>query len=318
MYPRRRGFTLIELLVVIAIIGVLIALLLPAVQAAREAARRSQCVNNLKQWGLAMQLYHDAKKLLPAGSTGPQANNKPPRQTWVMLIWPYIEQNNLSSQNKLALHFHDPPATIYNTMNGLTGQPVPMYRCPSDPLGVDQTVGQYQRRRGNYVVNWGIATYPEHGGTVLDTSPAVNGKFAPFSHVDGKRWNPRKTDLGDVTDGTSNTLMMSEGLVAWTPEDKDWRGDVHNDDGFFRFHTLQTPNTTVADRIASTSFITQTGDPAMPVGVAAQQENAARSRHVGGVNALHCDSSVTFYADGIDIGVWSPLGTMNGEEAPKL
>jgi prepilin-type N-terminal cleavage/methylation domain-containing protein len=306
-----RGFTLVELLVVIAIIGVLVGLLLPAVQAARESARRAQCVNMLKQWGLSMQLHHDAKKLLPAGATAPEPSKAvPPRQTWVMRIWPYIEQNNLSSRNNLAVEFYNPPVTIHNTMNGLGGQFVPMYYCPSDQQGVDQNVGQYQRRRGNYVVNWGVAKYPL-SGTFKDADLVG---FAPFSHIEGRRWNPRKTDLGDVTDGTSNTLMMSEYLIAQTPEDVDWRGDIHNDEGVFRFHAIQTPNSTVADTIES-GWFRQNGDPAMPAVAGSQQQNAARSRHVGGVNALHCDSSVTFYTDGIAINVWSALGTMNGEEA---
>ncbi len=311
----RGGFTLVELLVVIAIIGVLVALLLPAIQAAREAARRSQCINNLKQWGLAMQLYHDSHKILPAGATAPdpQTAGVPPRQTWVMRIWPYVEQNNLAAQNVLAREFFSPPATIHNTMNGLTGQFVPIYRCPSDGSGVDQNVGQYQRRRGNYVINWGNAKYPLNGAFREDQLP--NGGVAPYSHIEGRRWNPRETDLGDITDGTSNTLMMSEYLMAQTPEDIDWRGDIHNDEGIFRFHTLRTPNTSAPDIIESAWF-QRLDDLTMPATAGAQQENAARSRHTGGVNALHCDSSVTFYTDGVSENVWKALGSMNGAETP--
>jgi prepilin-type N-terminal cleavage/methylation domain-containing protein len=313
----RGGFTLVELLVVIAIIGVLVALLLPAIQAAREAARRSQCVNNLKQWGLAMQLYHDTHKMLPAGSTAPLTGGVPPRQTWVMRIWPYIEQKNLAAQNVMAREFYNAPATIHNTMNGLTGQFVPIYRCPSDGSGVDQNVGQYQRRRGNYVINWGNAKYPPAGGSIRETHPDLpNGGIAPYSHIDGRRYTPRETDLGDITDGTSNTLMMSEYLMARTPEDIDWRGDIHNDDGIFRFHTLRTPNTSAADVIQS-GWFQQTNDLAMPATAGTLQENAARSFHTGGVNALHCDSSVTFYTDGVSENVWRAMGSMNGQETPE-
>jgi hypothetical protein len=162
---------------VIAIIGVLVALLLPAVQAAREAARRTQCVNQLKQWGLSMQMHHDALNQLPFGSTFTL------RQTWVIRLWPYMEQNNLAARNELTTHFWEPPMTITGTMNGLTGQYVPLYYCPSDVSGTDQISGTYQRRRGNYVVNWGNATF---GGAFRDNELIGFPGIAPFSHVSGR------------------------------------------------------------------------------------------------------------------------------------
>jgi prepilin-type N-terminal cleavage/methylation domain-containing protein/prepilin-type processing-associated H-X9-DG protein len=295
----RTAFTLVELLVVIAIIGVLVALLLPAVQAAREAARRAQCVNNLKQWGLAMQMYHDAQGQLPAGST------KSPRQTYVMRIWPYIEQASLAARNDLKLHFHDPPVTIHNTMNGLGGQALTMYNCPSD-FGVDQTTGTYQRRRGNYMINWGNVTFGDI--PVLDKDQLG---FAPFSHIDGNRAKPREVRFSSISDGLSNTLMMSEYLKAQSSEDNDWRGDIHNDEGIFRFHTRESPNSTKADVILG-GWFQPPNDPLARTGGA--MENAARSRHAGGVNALHCDSSVAFYSDGIAPNAWKALGTMDGAE----
>jgi prepilin-type N-terminal cleavage/methylation domain-containing protein/prepilin-type processing-associated H-X9-DG protein len=307
MYPNRKqcGFTLVELLVVIAIIGILIALLLPAVQAAREAARRTQCVNHLKQWGLSMQMHHDTKKRLPLGCTFD------PRQTWVMRLWPFIEETNLAAQNNEAADFELPPMTIAGTLNGLAGQYVSLYRCPSD-YGSDQTVGTYQRRRGNYVVNWGNATF---GGAFRNTDLVGFPGIAPFSHVSGRTNQPRETWFADVTDGTSKTLMMSEYLIAQSPEDNDWRGDIHNNEGVFRFHTLQTPNTTAPDVIAN-GWFQEAGDPAMPAvaGTFARQQNAARSRHTSGVNALLCDGSVAFYINDIALNVWQALATMNGEE----
>src|SRR6476619_5632365 len=136
---KRRAFTLVELLVVIAIIGILVALLLPAIQAARESARRSQCLNHLKQWGTAMHLFHDAKKRLPIGSSGPSgAFPDVRRQTWVMYLWPYVEGTNLAAANLISNHFYDAPGTIVNTMDGLCGKFVSLYYCPSD-IGVDQT-----------------------------------------------------------------------------------------------------------------------------------------------------------------------------------
>jgi prepilin-type N-terminal cleavage/methylation domain-containing protein/prepilin-type processing-associated H-X9-DG protein len=292
------GFTLVELLVVIAIIGILVALLLPAVQAAREAARRTHCVNNLKQWAVAMHLYHDTHRRLPLGAQGH------PRQTWVMHLWSFIEQSTLAMRNNLDLDFLIPPATIPYTLNGLTGQHVDIYYCPSD-VGSDQTVGEFQRRRGNYVVNWGNVSY-----LFLLEEAGV----APFSLIDGDSRKPRKTSLDDITDGTTQTLMMSETLKAWSNEDNDWRGDIQNNQGVFRFHTQMSPNSSLPDRIKSTWF-RLTNDPAMPV-TAANTTNpekaAARSRHPGGVNAAMCDASIQYIDENIDLQTWKEMGSMNG------
>ncbi|HEX2477595.1 MAG TPA: DUF1559 domain-containing protein [Lacipirellulaceae bacterium] len=307
MKRRRHGFTLVELLVVIAIIGILVALLLPAIQAARESARRTQCLNHLKQWSTAMHLYHGAKGQLPIGSRAPLPPVRPdvPRQTWVMHLWPYIEEFALDSQNNLEEDFYLPPGTIGNTLDGLCGRYVTLYYCPSDQ-GSDLNAEYYQRRRGNYVVNWGNSLY----GQVIEPKDK-----APFSHIKGDRSQPRETKLAHITDGTSNTLMLSEVHRAWTPRDIDWRGDIHNDDGVCRFHTTLTPNTSAPDVIES-GWFDRTGDPTMPVvaGARSAQVAAARSRHPGGVNAAFCDGSVRFVSESIALNAWKALGSMNGEE----
>jgi len=319
---KRRGFTLVELLVVIAIIGVLVALLLPAVQAAREAARRLQCTNQMKQWGLAMQLHHDSRLELPIGAV---RQPKPPgadtsvttelRQTWVMHLWPYIEQTALDSQNDLTLAFFEPPVTIRGTLDGLGGAFVSLYYCPSDSQGSDIDGGgstAFTRRRGNYVVNWGNIRY---GGPydAVEIQEQDQGGYAPFSQIDGVRAQPRATSMRNIVDGTSNTLMMSETLIAHSNEDNDWRGDFQNDGGVFRFQTFVSPNTSVPDVVG---WFIDTGDPNMPVvtGAIPDQVSAARSSHNGGVNALNCDGSVRFVTDSISLDVWRALGTMNGEE----
>src|SRR5687768_718900 len=110
---RRPGFTLVELLVVIAIIGVPVALLLPAVQAARESARRTQCLNHMKQWALAVHNHHDTLGRLPYGSTNDAHPNK--RKTWVMHVWPFIEANNLADKGDPNAAFYVPPYTIAGT-----------------------------------------------------------------------------------------------------------------------------------------------------------------------------------------------------------
>jgi len=319
---RRRGFTLVELLVVIAIIGILVGLLLPAVQAAREAARRMQCSNNLKNFALAFHTFHDANRKFPIGSTGNSSATAVPRtwrQTWTMHIWPFIEQGNLHAASNMMERFHVPPNTIYNTLNGTTGRQIPIYYCPSETGTRDQNVGMHQRVRGNYVVNWGNVWYGQR-----DADPVLyNPSRAPFFHVNGNRSTPGNVTFGSISDGTSNTLLMSEYLMAKSPGDNDWRGDIHNDDGVFRFHTLLTPNTSSPDLIAN-GWFQQTGDPAMPAATAstvngrAAQRNAARSRHTGGVNAARCDGSIGFVTSNVSLAVWQAMGSMDGGEVASI
>jgi hypothetical protein len=223
----------------------------------------------------------------------------------VMHLWSFIEQSTLAMRNKLEQDFLIPPATIPYTLNGLTGQYVSLYYCPSDAVGSDQTVGEFQRRRGNFVVNWGNVSH----GFPLE----LEGN-APFSYVEGDAKKPRWTPLADITDGTSSTLMMSETLRGWSNEDKDWRGDIQNNQGVFRFHTRMTPNSSDADYV-KTPWYQNNGDPAMPVKPASSlnpAKSAARSRHPGGVNASKCDGSLNFYSDDIDLQTWKEMGSMNG------
>ena len=308
---RRRGFTLIELLVVIAIIAILIALLVPAVQKVRDAAARTQCQNNLKQWAVAMHNFHDVNKRLPLGSSSSGTTGLR-RQTWVRFLWPYVEQSVLSAKDDMRQPFHDPPGTIWGTLQGLCGARVPIYLCPNDTGKIDQNQGMYQRTRGNYMINWGNTLYGDTRAAPLGTG--TRDKWGPFYHINGSRATPGIVRLNTITDGTANTLMLSESLLALVLSDNDWRGDIHNDDGFFRFHTVTTPNSTAPDLVSSTTFFRVNDDPLMPVALGNPQRAAARSRHSGGVNAALCDGSIRFVRNGIDLATWQALGSMSGGE----
>ncbi len=295
----RRGFTLIELLVVIAIIAILIGLLLPAVQKVREAAARMKCMNNLKQWGIAMHMYNDS-----AGSFPPGAISNP-RHTWVVHLWPYVEQNNLLAAygNVNTQQFYLPPATVTSTTNGVISTKVPLYYCPSDRGNALWQGDIYWRARGNYVVNWGVRT-----------TTGTQGGQAPFGFLNGNSSMPQMSRLTDIKDGTSSTLMMAEIIVAKNDGDFNTHGDIFNDDvtaAGAMFMTDFTPNSGT-----DIMYCNVNNDPAAPCTPGSPALASARSRHTNGVNIMFCDGSTRFMSNSVSLSTWQALGTMNSGDIP--
>ncbi len=315
-----RGFTLIELLVVIAIIAVLVALLLPAVQQARAAARRTQCKNNLKQLGLALHNYADTHRMFPAGHLDTGTTGKAYRHqfSWMTYLLPYIDQENV--YQLIDFRKIGPSNSQPNPNGSVPNNPafepagkvdVAVFICPSDPTGrVDS--------------KWAPTNYLGNQGTHCRCRGLkCNGIFGHNT------W----TRLSQIIDGTSNTIAIGETLkgdlnpstlqdnyiyarrgggVGANAENIDscqslppnasdratiWIGGwpQHN-----MFSTNRPPNDPRFDCKAPSNGCTNF---------------AARSAHPGGAQVLHCDGSVHFVSDSISTQVYQALGTRNGGEA---
>ncbi|MEI6239133.1 MAG: DUF1559 domain-containing protein [Planctomycetia bacterium] len=313
LWRRRAAFTLIELLVVIAIIGLLVALLIPAVQAAREAARRNACTNNLKQWGLAMHEHHDAFRALPYGTNRVYPLGKESetagwtqRRTFVVSLWPFLEQTGLANA-------YDPTRGFYDTRSNASGRsnlqlvatPIASYYCPSDRPGAMWKGDGFVRCRLNYVSNWG----PQY---IFNSTPSVI-RTAPFGLLSVGSGGfatcvPYRTKFGEITDGLSKTLMLSEMRTPIQDTTTDSRADGMSDGGCSWFMTGNTPNS----GIDNTPGCDQSLDQAtMPCVTTAHSWLTARSRHADGVNAVFCDGAVAFVKDSVTLVTWRSLSTMN-------
>jgi prepilin-type N-terminal cleavage/methylation domain-containing protein/prepilin-type processing-associated H-X9-DG protein len=343
----RRAFTLVELLIVIAIIGVLVALLLPAVQSSREAARRIQCMNNLKQLGLATNNYHAAQKQLPPG-----ADSKPfpqdPSHPYSFYRWsalahllPYLENQSLHDLLDLSLPMYMPGAgyPISEPNKAGIGFLLPAFLCPSDlSERVKDNMGPT-----NYVACAGSG---RGGGTPFET--------------DGVFYVNSATTFAEITDGASNTLAFSESLLGQetlrdaetgftgatpersykfvlgfssTPDLTDFKCSgsqnfnssvaTGNDprgfawaSGEYRCATYNhyyLPNSSDLDCITSVT-VDPTPPPAKPKLYSAYGWRTARSLHPGGVNAAYADGSCRAITNEVDLMVWRSLGTRASDE----
>ena len=316
MDTRSKGFTLVELLVVIAIIGILIALLLPAVQAAREAARRSQCANNLKQIGLALHNYHDTYKSFPIGTlAGPPQFGHPEWANYLMAILPFCENDPLYQDVSYLLH-----STMLRPWNGgwpaEVQVPVPGFLCPSDTMGGGIHVGPINPTglfKSNYL---GIYSGMNEQDAIWEeaSDPNFNVRYRGAFGFN----KPRK--FSDFMDGTSKTLVLAEHLKGIN--EADFRGFPFTARaGRQMLHVQLTPNTNIPDESIPIGGFCGPAENApdlnLPcIGVWATTNNvAARSRHPGGVNGLLGDGSVSFYSETIDVALWRSLGWM-ADRAP--
>ena len=332
---KRKGFTLIELLVVIAIIAILIALLVPAVQKVREAAARTQCVNNLKQLGLAMNNYHSAMKKLPSScfntsQYGPSA---------LGYLLPYIDQDVLG--NKLD------PNVASGASNSATLTPwdfagqarLNVLLCPSD------------RQTGHHQLNFGWTNYHTNHGTWVKLNNKWDGVFGPNGVVITGVQPAPFMKFANISDGTSNTAAIAE--VCRGPGDSGANDPRNNRTDCFE--VSGTPPVTSATA-ARTFFQGQNSTTAgfaggwsppwrwrgypwregsiwrsgynhlMPPNSACWRPNGnwwqlvtpASSYHSGGVNVLFCDGSVHFVSQAINPDTWTALGTPTGQETVNL
>ena len=316
----RSAFTLVELLVVIAIIGVLVALLLPAVQSAREAARRSQCSNNLKQLSLAMLNYEDTFKTLPGG----MGRWGCCWGTWQVRVLPYMEQKALADLY-LNSDGHDGTGIRYGAgqnVQMVTSKRIKSLTCPSDipnaPIGTPPITNH------NYGVNFGNtnffqstlnnilfqgAPFTAYPGSTSDDGPVNAGEAATFPRSYG-----RPVRLAEITDGTSNTMMVSELIQGQRNalHGFSWWG---NGAGFV---TFLSPNSTSPDvLIGGNCNATDARNPPCINAASSSLGRMAgtRSRHPNGVQSAFCDGHIAFVPNNIAFDTWNAIGTSQGGES---
>ncbi len=312
----RSAFTLVELLVVIAIIGTLVGLLLPAVQAAREAARCAQCQNNLRQVGLAMQQFATVRLKFPAGAFNWGHG------TWATKIMPFIEEAGAAAAYSTSVPYFDP------LNRPVTERRFAFYSCPSDTQErstLDANRGSVSADRlpkHNYVANFGNTGfyYPGAGEgpatTNYGSDTSVKFKGAPF-YWGGPNNPPKQVKFANVTDGLSKTILLAETVQGRTAGGKadDWRGMIWHSEMCW-FTTYLPPNSNEPD-ISSEWFCNNPNNPPCYEGRQSPDRPstlAARSKHAGGVFVVRCDGSVDFIPDSVAINAWRAMSTTQGAD----
>ena len=319
---KHQGFTLVELLVVIAIIGVLVALLLPAVQAAREAARRTQCMNNIRQLAIGVLNFESAKGSLPAGGvTNGNCCSARSGASWTIFVLPYIEQQQLYDLYDFD-DFNEDPAD--SDGDGLQNSVVREYNlqahnCPSD-METDQLGkpasgpgSNLNYARGSYRGNSGLCT--SQSRAFWDSSSQQNqnydyerGPLPGIGNLSG--WSIKKpTKLVEITDGTTNTVMLGEKSHTTISEEGRRRQT-------FWAYTYTSYNRSLT--FLQTRSIISDYDRCLKIGGAFGTNPCKRSwgsiHAGGGFNVAMCDASVQFINDDVDIFLFGAMSTIAGEE----
>lgn len=305
----RPGFTLVELLVVIAIIGVLVGLLLPAVQAAREAARRMQCSNNLKQFGLAIHNYHDQQgRFPPAGLSNIHPNTQRPHVGWIVRVLPQMEQQSLYDQLNFSIGI--PNQVLASGLQAREHQ-IPMARCPSDdyPATFEGWVqANYTGSMGSQLSSGG-STACHFYNIHAETLPGGNATYGATN--DPRRISGMFSYYGvmlsfrDVKDGTSNTIQVGETLPACHPTTHRRGWWWANSTGNCFATTIVPINEFTTCEWAKPHQIT---NPACTNPGIFAISQGFRSRHPGGAHFTMVDGSVTFLSETINHKTFQNLG----------